>query len=37
VQTASATSDATLVILGINPRYAPASDHDLGSVLEIIE
>lgn len=32
----TATSDATLIVLGLEPRYAPASDNDLSSVLEII-
>lgn len=32
----TATSDATLIVVGIDPRYEPASDSDLSSVLEII-
>jgi hypothetical protein len=37
VTTATATSDATVLVLGIDPRYAPASDYGLGSVQEIIQ
>jgi hypothetical protein len=37
VTTATATSDAAVIVLGIDPRYAPASDYDLASVLEVIE
>lgn len=33
---ATATSDTGAVLLGIHPRYAPASDSDLGSVDEIV-
>ena len=33
----TATSDATLIVVGIDPRYAPASDDDLASVLEIVD
>jgi hypothetical protein len=33
---ATATSDATLIILGVDARYEPASGSDLGSVAEII-
>ena len=32
----TATSDAGAIVLGINPRYAPASDSDLASVDEIV-
>lgn len=34
--TAVATSDAGAVLLGMAPRYAPASDNDLASVDEIV-
>lgn len=37
VTVANATSDAAVIVLGIDPRYAPASDADLASVLEIIK
>jgi len=33
---ATATSDVGAVILGLDPRYAPASDFDLASVDEIV-
>jgi len=36
VTVAVATSDGAVVILGHNPRYAPASDNDLASVDEIV-
>lgn len=32
----TATSDATVIVIGLDARYEPASGHDLGSVLEII-
>ncbi len=32
----TATSDGAVVILGHNPRFAPASDNDLASVDEIV-
>lgn len=32
----TATSDTGAILLGINPRYAPASDSDLTSVDEIV-
>lgn len=32
----TATSDAGALIMGHNPRHAPASDHDLASVAEIV-
>lgn len=32
----TATSDSAGVVLGFGPRYAPASDHDLASVQEIV-
>lgn len=32
----TATSDATLLIFGLDPKYAPASDNDLSTVLEIV-
>lgn len=34
--TAAATSDSGGILLGFNPRYGPASDHDLTSVDEIV-
>lgn len=34
--TAAATSDGGGLLLGFNPRYGPASDHDLASVDEIV-
>lgn len=34
---AAADSDAGGIILGFNPKNAPASDHDLASVDEILE
>ena len=33
---AAASSDGAGMILGLNPRYAPASDNDLASVDEIV-
>lgn len=33
---AGATSDSGAVVLGMSPRYAPASDHDADSVAEIV-
>lgn len=33
---ATATSDAGAIVLGFNPRNAPASDNDLSSVDEIV-
>jgi hypothetical protein len=33
----TATSDAGLIVLGVDPRYAPASEYDLASVKEIIQ
>lgn len=36
VTIAGATSDSAAVVLGMGPRYAPASDHDLASVEEIV-
>ena len=36
VTVATATSDGAAVLLGLNPRYGPASDRDLSSVVEII-
>lgn len=33
---ATAASDYGVVVLGFNPRYAPASDNDLASVDEIV-
>ena len=33
---ATATSDGSGMVLGINPRYAPASDSDLSTVDEIV-
>lgn len=32
----AATSDAGGLVLGFDPRYAPASDNDLASVVEIV-
>ena len=32
----TATSDTSAIMLGMTPRYAPASDNDLASVQEII-
>ena len=32
----TATSDASAIMLGMSPRYAPASDNDLASVQEIV-
>lgn len=32
----TATSDVAAIILGINPRFGPASDNDLDSVVEIV-
>jgi len=34
--TATATSDSAAVLLGLNPRRAPASDYDLSTVDEIV-
>jgi len=34
--TATATSDSGAVLLGMRPRYGPASDYDLASVDEIV-
>lgn len=34
--TAVATSDSGAILLGLDPRYAPASDNDLASVDEIV-
>jgi hypothetical protein len=34
--TATATSDSAAILLGMNPRRAPASDNDLASVDEIV-
>lgn len=36
VTVGTASSDGGAVILGLNPRYAPASDNDLASVAEIV-
>jgi len=36
VTVAVATSDAGGILLGLNPRHAPASDNDLASVDEIV-
>lgn len=36
VTVGTATSDIGALILGFNPRYAPASDNDLASVDEIV-
>ncbi len=33
---ATATSDAGVIILASRPRYAPANDNDLASVVEIV-
>ena len=33
---ATASSDSAAVVIGMGPRYAPASDHDLASVAEIV-
>lgn len=33
---ATATSDAGAIVLGLQPRYAPASDNDVASVDEIV-
>ena len=33
---ATATSDAGAIIIGLNPRFGPASDNDLASVDEIV-
>lgn len=32
----AATSDATLILLGVDPRYAPGADYDLSTVQEIV-
>lgn len=32
----AATSDCGAVVMGLNPRYGPASDYDLASVAEIV-
>jgi hypothetical protein len=32
----TATSDAGAILIGVNPRNAPASDNDLAAVDEII-
>lgn len=37
VTVATATSDGAAVLLGLNPRYLPASDNDLSTVDEIVE
>ena len=34
--TAVATGDSAAVVMGHNPRFAPASDNDLASVVEIV-
>jgi len=34
--TAVATSDSSAILLGLNPRFAPASDNDLSTVDEIV-
>lgn len=34
--TAAATSDSGAILLGVDPRYGPASDHDATSVGEIV-
>lgn len=34
--TATATSDSGAILLGLNPRFGPASDNDLASVDEIV-
>lgn len=34
--TATASSDSAAIVLGLDPRYAPASAHDLASVDEIV-
>jgi len=34
--TATATSDSGLIILASRPRYGPANDNDLASVVEIV-
>lgn len=31
-----ATSDLSGILLGVDPRFGPASDHDLASVVEIV-
>lgn len=36
VTVGTATSDAGALIIGLNPRHAPASDNDLASVGEIV-
>ena len=36
VTVGTATSDIGAVVLGLNPRYAPASDNDIASVGEIV-
>lgn len=36
VTVGTATSDIGAVVLGLNPRYAPASDNDITSVGEIV-
>ncbi len=36
ITVATATSDGAGLLLGFNPRYGPASDRDLSSVVEII-
>lgn len=36
VTVATATSDAAAIVLGLDPRYGPASDNDLASVAEIV-
>jgi len=33
---AAATSDVGAIVLGLDPRYGPASDNDLASVAEIV-
>lgn len=37
VTVGTATSDAGAILLGFEPRYAPASDNDLASVDEIVQ
>ena len=32
----TATSDCSAIMLGLQPRYAPANDNDLASVVEIV-
>ncbi len=36
VEVGAATSDCGAVLLGVGPRYAPASGHDAASVAEIV-